>query len=187
MVTLLSPAMPAINRLELVPIKVIEPASVVTWVMGSSSSRADTPRDCSSSLLAGTSMATIGVVLIKADITPIGPISRRRACRAVLTVASNLAISLVTIPVCTTPLAITSMPPTVMTPVLLSPENKTSAGATRVRPARASPAASARTGGILPDVIAASVATTMIAAQMIMRLCSRQRHVLIRPYQVLAS
>lgn len=69
----------AINRLELVPIRVAEPASVVTCAIGSRTPRAGTPDCCSSSFAAGMSIATIGVVLIRAETNPTGGISLRSA------------------------------------------------------------------------------------------------------------
>lgn len=74
-------AMPAMSRLELVPIRVADPASVVAWAIGSSTPRAGIPDCCSSSLVAGMSMAMIGVVLISADRTPTGGINRTSVCR----------------------------------------------------------------------------------------------------------
>lgn len=62
----------------------------------------------------------------------------------------------------------TSMPATVMTPELLSPEKSAETGARCKIPPIATPVARASTGGILPDVIAARVATTTIAASTVM-------------------
>jgi len=70
--------MPAMSRLELVPISVAEPASVVACATGSSTPRAGTPDWRSSSLAAGMSIATIGVVLISAEATPTGGTRRAR-------------------------------------------------------------------------------------------------------------
>ena len=91
------PAMPAMSRLELVPMSVIEPASVVTWATGRSTSRAGTSRVCSSSFDAGISMATIGVVFIRPEATPTGTTNRRSDWRAVVTVASSSHVTRVTI------------------------------------------------------------------------------------------
>ena len=163
--TSLSAAMPAISRFELVPMSVTEPASVVMWAIGSRSSRAGTRRVCSSSLAAGMSIATIGVVFMSADATPIGSARRRSACWAVLTVESSRQVTRVITPVAMMPLAITSMAATVMTPPLLSPLKSAAGGATRVIPAMASPVPSARTVGTFPDVIATRVPTTITAAR----------------------
>lgn len=96
-------ASPAINRLELVPIRVAEPARVVAWAMGNNTERAGTPDCCWSSLAAGISMATSGVVLMSADTRPVGGISRPSACRGVLTPASSRCITREMTPVCNTP------------------------------------------------------------------------------------
>ncbi len=157
--------MPAISRFELVPMSVTEPASVVMWAIGSRSSRAGIRRVCSSSLAAGMSIATIGVVFMRADPTPIGSVRRRSACRAVLTVESSRQVTRVITPVDMMPLAITSMAATVMTPPLLSPLKSDAGGATRVIPAMANPAPSAITVGTFPDVIATRVPTTITAAR----------------------
>ena len=82
-------AMPAMSRLELVPIRVAEPASVVACATGSSTPRAGTPDWRSSSLAAGKSIATIGVVLISADAMPTGGTSRARVWVAVVTPLSK--------------------------------------------------------------------------------------------------
>ena len=58
------------SRLELVPISVAEPASVVACATGSNTPRAGMPDRCSSSFVAGINMAMIGVVLISPDSTP---------------------------------------------------------------------------------------------------------------------
>ena len=91
--------MPAISRLELVPIRVADPASVVACAMGSSTARAGTPLVCSSSLVAGISIAMIGVVLIRAESTPTGGISRASAPRTLLTPASRRKVTRDTTPV----------------------------------------------------------------------------------------
>jgi hypothetical protein len=111
------------------------------------------------------SMATSGVVFISADATPTGTISRRSACAAVVTVASNRQVPRAMTPVLTTPLAISSIPTTVITPPLLSPANRAGAGASPRIPPTARPAASARTAGTFPEAMAASVATTTTAAR----------------------
>ena len=167
------PAMPAMSRFELVPMRVIEPASVVTWATGSSTSRAGTSRVCSSSFDAGISMATIGVVFIRPEATPTGTMSRRSDWRAVVTVDSSRHVTRVTIPVETMPFAITSIAATVITPPLLRPAKRSLVGVTLVSPATASPVASARTGGTLPDAIARSVAMTMTAARYIIEAAPR--------------
>ncbi len=113
--------MPAISRFELVPIRVIVPHNVVMWAIGSITCRAGMFRVCSRLLVAGMSIATIGVVFISAEPTPTGAASRRSACSAVTTLASSVRVIRATTPVWTTPLAITSMAPTVITPPLLSP------------------------------------------------------------------
>jgi hypothetical protein len=77
------------SRLELVPIRVADPASVVACATGSSTPRAGTPDCCSSSLAAGISMATIGVVLMSADRIPTGGMSRRNVCLVLVTPASS--------------------------------------------------------------------------------------------------
>ena len=87
------------SRLELVPIKVAEPASVVACAIGSSTARAGTPLVCSSSLVAGISMAMIGVVLISADSTPTGGINRARARRIEVTPDSSRNVTRETTPV----------------------------------------------------------------------------------------
>ena len=158
------PAMPAISRLELVPISVIEPASVVRCAIGSIISLAGIDRVCSSCLLAGISMATIGVVFIRPEATPTGAASRRSACGALVTVSSSLRVTRATTPVCTTPLAITSMAPTVITPPLLRPENSSRAGAMPSSPAITIADPRATTGRTQPAVITTRVATTRTAA-----------------------
>ena len=92
-------AIPAISRLELVPIRVADPARVVACAVGSSTPRAGTPLVCSSSLVAGMSIAMIGVVLISAESTPTGGISRTSAPRTELTPASRRNITRDTTPV----------------------------------------------------------------------------------------
>ena len=92
-------------------------------------------RDCSSSLLAGISIATIGVVLISAEATPSGGTRRRSACFAVVVADSSAHVARVTMPVWTTPLAITSIAATVTTPGLESPAKSSSTVAMRSRPA----------------------------------------------------
>ena len=87
------------SRLELVPIRVAEPASVVACAIGSSTARAGTPLVCSSSLVAGISMAMIGVVLINVDSTPTGGISRARARRIEVTPDSSRNVTRETTPV----------------------------------------------------------------------------------------
>lgn len=87
------------SRLELVPIRVAEPARVVAWAMGRSTARAGTPLVCSSSLVAGISIAMIGVVLISADSTPTGGISRANAPRTDATPDSRRNITRDTTPV----------------------------------------------------------------------------------------
>ena len=82
-------ARPAMSRLELVPMRVADPARVVAWAMGSSTPRAGTPDCCSSSLAAGMSIATIGVVLISAETNPTGGMRRRSAWPAVVTPESR--------------------------------------------------------------------------------------------------
>ena len=67
------------SRFELVPMRVTDPASVVTCAIGSSTSRAGTFRVCSSSLDAGISMATSGVLFIRAEAMPTGTSRRRSA------------------------------------------------------------------------------------------------------------
>ena len=64
---------------------VADPASVVAWAMGSSTPRAGTPECCSSSWVAGMSIATMGVVLINAETNPTGGMSRRNAWPEVVT------------------------------------------------------------------------------------------------------
>lgn len=115
--TPLAPAIPAISRLELVPMRVIEPARVVTCAIGSSTSRAGIPRLCSNCFDAGISIATMGVVFISAEPIPTGNISRASACWAVSTVARSLHVTRVTAPVWTIPMAITTIPATVITPL----------------------------------------------------------------------
>ena len=46
-------ARPAMSRLELVPISVADPASVVAWAMGGGTATRGTPECCSSSWAAG--------------------------------------------------------------------------------------------------------------------------------------
>ena len=157
-------ASPAISRLELVPIKVAEPASVVACAMGSNTERAGTPDCCCSSLAAGISMATRGVVLISADTNPTGGMSRPNACRGVATPASSRYITREMTPVCSTPLAMTSIAAMVMTPPLLNPANNSAGVAIPARPAATNAQISASTAGTAPVVMATRVATTMIAA-----------------------
>ena len=92
-------AMPAISRLELVPTSVMLPARVVAWAIGSRTCRAGIALVCCSSLTAGISMATIGVVLMRADATPTGTIRRRSVWDAVVTVDSNRHVTRETTPV----------------------------------------------------------------------------------------
>ena len=158
-------AMPAMSRFELVPISVTEPARVVMCAMGSSSSRALMPRFCSSSLAAGTSMATIGVVFIRPEPTPMGSARRRKACWALVTVASSAQVTRVTAPVWTMPLAMTSIAATVMIPPLLNPAKSDGTGASPVTPATQIAVASARTAGTRPDAMATRVASTTKAAK----------------------
>ena len=145
------------------PISVIEPASVVMWAIGSITSRAGMLRVCSRPLVAGISMATIGVVFISADATPTGAARRRNACCAVSAWASNRRVIRDTTPVCTTPLAMTSIAPTVITPPLLSPPYSAEAGAMPRMPATTSAQPSAITGRTMPSVITVRVATTITA------------------------
>ena len=121
--------------------------------IGSMTSRAGMSRVCSSCLVAGMSMATIGVVFISADATPTGTPSRASAWLDDLAVASRNRVIRDTMPVCTTPLAMTSMAPTVITPGLLSPANSCDAGAMPSIPASTSAPASAITGRTRPVVI----------------------------------
>jgi hypothetical protein len=118
--------------------------------------------------VAGTSIATSGVVFISADATPTGTMSRRIACAAVVTVASSRQVTRAMMPVLTTPFATTSMPATVITPPLLSPANSADTGASWRIPPTARPVASARTAGTFPEAMAASVATTTTAARISM-------------------
>ena len=159
-----SPAIPAITRFELVPISVTEPASVVTWASGSSTSRAGIRLVCSSCRAAGINSATSGVVLISADATPIGAASRRNTSRAVPVDASSAQVARDTIPVCTMPLANTSIAATVITPALLSPAASWSTGAIPRIAAAISATSSASSGSTLPEAIATSAATTRPAA-----------------------
>ena len=92
-------AMPAMRRFELVPMSDTEPERVVTCAIGSSTSRAAMPRVCSSSRVAGMSIATRGVVFIRADATAVGPINRRNAWRALRVVDSRSQLRRVTTPV----------------------------------------------------------------------------------------
>jgi hypothetical protein len=158
-------AMPAMSRFELVPIRVTDPARVVMWAMGSSSSRALMPRFCSSSLAAGTSMATIGVVFIRPEPVPMGSASRRRACWALVTVDSSAQVTRDTAPVWTMPLAMTSIAPTVMIPPLFKPAKSAGTGASPVTPATQIAVASVRTAGTRPDAMATRVARTTRAAK----------------------
>lgn len=87
--TPLGAAREAMIRLELVPMSVADPASVVAWAIGYSTLRAGTPDWCSSSCEVGMSMATIGVVLMSDETNPTGGMSRRSACRGELTPASS--------------------------------------------------------------------------------------------------
>jgi len=158
-------AMPAMSRFELVPISVTEPARVVMCATGSSTSRALMPRFCSSSLAAGTSMATIGVVFIRPDPTLIGSASRRTACCALLTVDRSAQVTRDTAPVWTMPLAMTSIAATVMMPPLLNPARRFGTGAKPVTPATQIAAARARTAGTRPEAMAMRVASTTRAAK----------------------
>lgn len=73
------------RRLELVPIRVAEPASVVAWAIGRRTPRAGTPDCCCSSFAAGMSIATIGVVLMRAETKPTGGMRRSNAWLEVCT------------------------------------------------------------------------------------------------------
>ena len=110
-------------------------------------------------------MATMGVVLISAEVTPTGAMSRRRVWAAVVTVDNSRQVNRDTTPVWMTPLAMTSMAATVITPPLLSPANRADGSATPVTAATASPHASASTGGTFPDAMATRVAITMAPAR----------------------
>ena len=157
-------AMPAMRRFELVPISDTEPARVVTCAIGSSTSRAGMRRVCSSSRVAGISIATSGVVFINADATPIGTINRRNAWRALRVVASRSQLRRVTTPVWTIPLARTSMAPMVMTPGFERPDASSSTVASPRMPARVRPPARASTGGTRRDAMATRVPVTTAAA-----------------------
>lgn len=111
------------------------------------------------------SIATIGVVLMSALITPTGTMSLRSVWPAERTVRSRRHATRLTTPVWMTPLAMTSIAATVITPPLLRPPNRALGSTTPVTPAAASPVASASTGGTLPEAMATSVRTTMAAAQ----------------------
>ena len=163
--TFACPAIPAIKRLELVPISVTEPASVVACAIGSNTCRAGMPRVCCSSFIAGISIATIGVVLIVAESTPTGTISLRNAWVAVCTPESNFQVTRDTAPVWMTPFAITSIAATVMMPPLLRPAKSSLGVAIRANAATAMPQPRAKTGGTFPDAIATKVATTMNPAK----------------------
>jgi hypothetical protein len=152
------------TRFELVPISVTEPARVVMCAIGSSTSRAGMRRVCSSCRAAGIRSATIGVVLISAEATPVGSESRRSTCCAVLVVASSAHVTRDTTPVWTMPLAITSIAATVITPALLRPAASREAGAMPRMPARISATSSASSGSTMPDAITTSVTTTSTAA-----------------------
>ena len=104
------------SKFELVPISIDDPASVVRARSGAARHGRGTPERCCSSLLAGMSIATIGVVLISAETNPTGGMSRRSACAGLCTVASNRYVARDTTPVCSTPFAITSIAAIVMTP-----------------------------------------------------------------------
>ena len=121
-------------------------------------------RDCSSSLLAGISIATIGVVLISAEATPSGGMSRRITCLAVVVADSSAHVARVTMPVWTTPFAITSIAATVTTPGLESPAKSSPTVAMRSRPAAISATSRVSTGSTRPDAIATRAAITMTAA-----------------------
>ena len=86
-------AIPAISRLELVPMRVVDPAKVVAWAMGRSTRRAGIWRVCCSSRAAGMSMATIGVVLIIAENRPMGAMSRSNTCVAEVTVLRSRQVT----------------------------------------------------------------------------------------------
>ena len=164
MSTPLVAAMPPINRLELVPMRVIDPARVVMCAIGSMTSRAGMSRVCSNCLVAGMSMATIGVVFISADARPTGTARRPSAWLEVVAPASRFRVIRDTMPVCTTPLAMTSMAPTVITPGLLRPANNWDAGAMPTIPASTSAPASAITGRTRPVVMSTRVDSTMTPA-----------------------
>ena len=157
-------AIPAMTRFELVPISVTEPARVVTCATGSSTSRAGMRRDCSSCRVAGISIATIGVVLISAEATPIGHRRRRSACRALAAATAAPTSRGRRLPVWTTPLAITSIAATVITPALESPANSSWRCAMRSEAGDDQRPSSARSGSTRPDAIATRVATTSTAA-----------------------
>lgn len=91
-------ANPAMIRLELVPISVVDPASVVACATGSSTLRAGIPARCCTSLVAGMSIATIGVVLISDEISPTGGMSRTSIRVGLVAVDSSLNVTRDTTP-----------------------------------------------------------------------------------------